>query len=122
MRIFHTRSASVFYCGFSRYANYATGRDTQALKAVVGEEALSEEENLYLEFLDKFENQFLMQGAYENRTIFDSLDIAWNLLRTFPPEMLKQITPKVRSEFYARAAAAVQPSASSKVKDEHEDD
>ncbi len=45
------------------YANYATGRDTQALKAVVGEEALSEEENLYLEFLDKFENQFLTQGA-----------------------------------------------------------
>ncbi len=44
------------------YANYATGRDTQALKAVVGEEALSEEENLYLEFLDKFENQFLTQG------------------------------------------------------------
>jgi vacuolar-type H+-ATPase subunit B/Vma2 len=35
-------------------------------------------------------------GAYENRSIFDSLDIAWSLLRTFPPEMLKQITPKVR--------------------------
>jgi len=104
------------------YANYATGRDTQALKAVVGEEALSEEENLYLEFLEKFEGQFLMQGAYENRTIFDSLDIAWNLLRTFPPEMLKQITPKVRSEFYARAAAAVQPSASSKAEAKDEDD
>jgi V-type H+-transporting ATPase subunit B len=100
------------------YANYATGRDTQALKAVVGEEALSEEENLFLEFLDKFEQQFLTQGAYENRTIFDSLDIAWNLLRTFPPEMLKQITPKIRSEFYARAAATVQAKAAENKEDD----
>lgn len=35
------------------------------------------------------------QGAYENRTIFESLDIAWSLLRAFPREMLKKI-PKVR--------------------------
>jgi len=103
------------------YANYATGRDTQALKAVVGEEALSEEENLFLEFLDKFEQQFLTQGAYENRSIFDSLDIAWNLLRTFPPEMLKQITPKVRSEFYARAVASINP-AQLKVEQKEDDD
>jgi len=103
------------------YANYATGRDTQALKAVVGEEALSEEENLYLEFLDKFENQFLTQGAYENRSIFDSLDIAWSLLRTFPPEMLKQITPKVRQEFYTRATAVVAQSAQ-KVESKEDDE
>lgn len=39
---------------------------------------------LYLEFLDKFEKKFVAQGAYENRTIFSSLDLAWSLLRIFP--------------------------------------
>jgi V-type H+-transporting ATPase subunit B len=59
------------------YAFYAIGKDTQAMKAVVGEEALSEEDRLYLEFLEKFEKKFLAQGPYESRTIFKSLDIAW---------------------------------------------
>lgn len=41
------------------YANYAIGKEMQAMKAVVGEEALSSEDLLYLEFLDKFETKFL---------------------------------------------------------------
>merc|ERR1712022_73429 len=77
------------------YANYAIGKDVQAMKAVVGEEALSQDELLYLEFLDKFEHKFVNQGPYENRTIFDSLDLAWNLLRTFPKENLKRIPDKI---------------------------
>lgn len=84
------------------YANYAIGRDAAAMKAVVGEEALSAEDKLSLEFLDKFENQFVKQGAYEARTIFDSLDIAWSLLRIMPKEMLNRINPKVIKEYYAR--------------------
>merc|ERR1719469_1591001 len=59
------------------YANYAIGQDTRAMKAVVGEEALSADEHTYLEFTDKFEQEFLAQGPYENRDIFTSLDIAW---------------------------------------------
>lgn len=43
------------------YANYAIGKDVQAMKAVVGEEALSSEDMLYLEFLDKFESKFVNQ-------------------------------------------------------------
>lgn len=43
------------------YANYAIGRDVQAMKAVVGEEALSSEDLLYLEFLEKFESKFVNQ-------------------------------------------------------------
>merc|ERR1712154_676574 len=50
------------------YANYAMGTDVRAMKAVVGEEALSELDHLYLEFLEKFEDRFLRQGAYEKRT------------------------------------------------------
>jgi V-type H+-transporting ATPase subunit B len=84
------------------YANYAVGVDTRAMKAVVGEEALSEEDHLYLEFLDKFESKFLTQGAYENRDIFQSLDIAWELLRLFPENLLKKIPKKIKDEYHPR--------------------
>jgi len=84
------------------YANYAIGRDVQAMKAVVGEEALTPEDFLYLEFLDKFEHKFLAQGYYEARDIFTSLDIGWQLLRTFPREMLGRITKQTLDEFYNR--------------------
>jgi V-type H+-transporting ATPase subunit B len=84
------------------YACYAIGKDVQAMKAVVGEEALSSEDLLYLEFLDKFEGRFVNQGLYENRTIFQSLDLAWSLLRMFPREMLRRITTKTLDEFYDR--------------------
>ena len=105
------------------------------MKAVVGEEALSPEDKLALEFLDKFERQFVgqgnvfiqfacccqpqrsdsnrltsfislcYQGAYESRTIFESLDLAWSLLRIFPKEQLNRISPKIVAEFYQRKAA-----------------
>merc|ERR1712146_100162 len=77
------------------YANYAQGRDVMAMKAVVGEEALSAEDKLYLEFLEKFENKFVAQGRYESRSIEESLDVAWELLRTFPRNNLKKIKRKI---------------------------
>merc|ERR1712093_716589 len=84
------------------YANYAIGQDTRAMKAVVGEEALSEDEHKYLEFTEKFEEKFLAQGPYENRDIFTSLDIAWELLRIFQPELLKKIPAKIKEKYYDR--------------------
>jgi V-type H+-transporting ATPase subunit B len=72
------------------------------MKAVIGEEALSEEDRLYLEFLNKFENQFLKQGPYDGRDIFQSLDIAWQLLRLFPEKLLKKITPEFIEKYYKR--------------------
>eukprot|EP01071_Lankesteria_metandrocarpae_P001370 Lankesteria_metandrocarpae@DN14_c0_g1_i1.p1 len=84
------------------YANYAIGQDTRAMKAVVGEEALSADDLLYLEFTEKFESRFLAQGPYESRDIFQSLDIAWELLRTFPEDMLKKIKKETLEEFYPR--------------------
>eukprot|EP00003_Mantamonas_plastica_P013408 TRINITY_DN233_c0_g1_i5.p1 TRINITY_DN233_c0_g1~~TRINITY_DN233_c0_g1_i5.p1 ORF type:complete len:547 (-),score=151.56 TRINITY_DN233_c0_g1_i5:193-1707(-) len=84
------------------YMNYAIGGDVKAMKAVVGEEALTSEDLLYLEFRDKFENNFLQQGYYEKRDIFNSLDIGWSLLRTFPREMLKRISDDTLDEHYDR--------------------
>uniref|UniRef100_A0A5S6PYQ5 Vacuolar proton pump subunit B n=1 Tax=Trichuris muris TaxID=70415 RepID=A0A5S6PYQ5_TRIMR len=86
------------------YACYAIGKDVQAMKAVVGEEALSSDDLLYLEFLTKFEKNFISQGSYENRTVFDTLDIGWQLLRIFPREMLKRIPKKILDKYYPRDA------------------
>lgn len=49
---------------YNQYANYAIGKDVQAMKAVVGEEALTSDDLLYLEFLQKFEKNFIAQGQY----------------------------------------------------------
>jgi len=84
------------------YANYAIGQDTRAMKAVVGEEALSEDEHKYLEFTEKFEERFVQQGFYEMRDIFASLDIAWELLRIFQPELLKKVPQKIKDLYYDR--------------------
>jgi len=84
------------------YACYAIGKDLQAMKAVVGEEALTSDDLLYLEFLSKFEKTFISQGPYMKRTIFESLDIGWQLLRIFPKEMLKRIPASTLAEFYPR--------------------
>jgi V-type H+-transporting ATPase subunit B len=83
------------------YANYAIGKDTLAMKAVVGEEALSGEDLLYLEFLDKFERKFINQGN-EGRTVFEALDLAWSLLRIFPRELLRRIPAKTLDMYYDR--------------------
>ncbi|KFM02612.1 V-type proton ATPase subunit B, kidney isoform, partial [Aptenodytes forsteri] len=86
------------------YACYAIGKDVQAMKAVVGEEALSPDDLLYLEFLQKFEKHFITQGPYENRSIFESLDIGWQLLRIFPKQLLKRIPESILAEYYPREA------------------
>ena len=85
------------------YAKYAIGRDAASMKAVVGEEALSSEDKLSLEFLDKFERTFISQSAYESRTIYESIDLAWSLLRIYPKELLNRIPKKVLDEFYQRS-------------------
>lgn len=85
------------------YACYATAtQDVAPMKKVAGEEALTSDDLLYLEFLDKFERGFLAQDMHENRTVFDSLNIAWKLLRMFPKDMLRRIPPGILEEYYPR--------------------
>jgi V-type H+-transporting ATPase subunit B len=68
----------------SLYASYAMGKDVMAMKAVVGEEALSMEDHLYLSFLERFEGKFVSQGPYQARSIFESLDLAWGIFVPSP--------------------------------------
>ena len=61
---YHELLSSIFtnVCPCLQYACYAIGKDVQAMKAVVGEEALTSDDLLYLEFLQKFEKNFIAQG------------------------------------------------------------
>lgn len=83
------------------YAKYAIGKDAIAMKTVVGEESLNEEEKLSIEFVEKFETKFLNQGHYECRTIEESLDLAWELLRIFPAELLNRIPANILKQFHS---------------------
>ncbi len=72
------------------YASYAQGRDLRRLVAIIGEEAFSETDRKYLKFADDFEEKFVSQGS-ENRTIEDTMNVAWGLLANLPREELKRI-------------------------------
>jgi V/A-type H+/Na+-transporting ATPase subunit B len=75
------------------YYAFAEGRSFRDLVAVVGEEALSARDKLYLQFADDFERKFINQGMYENRDIDATLDLGWNLLSVLPETELKRIDP-----------------------------
>ena len=93
------------------FYSYAKGKDSLAMKAVVGEEALDHDDLLFIQFVEKFENKFLNQGGYQNRSIFESFDLAWDLLRTFPPQLLNKIDPKTRERYYRRGNNEGRPAA-----------
>lgn len=90
------------------------------MKAVVGEEALSSEDKLSLEFLEKFEKTFISQSPYESRTIYESLDLAWSLLRIYPKELLNRIPKKVLDEFYQRSGKGKERKANKDTRDNEE--
>jgi V/A-type H+-transporting ATPase subunit B len=77
------------------FAGYSLGRNLRDLVAVVGEESLTSIDKQYLSFADRFENEFLQQGYYESRSIFDTLELAWDLLSDLPEGELKRIPPKM---------------------------
>ena len=82
------------------YASYATGKDQRALSAIVGEEALSATDRLYLKFADRFEKEFLGQRPDEDRSIEESLRIGWELLSDLPTGELKRIKPEFIQKYY----------------------
>ncbi|MCD6413998.1 MAG: V-type ATP synthase subunit B [Candidatus Diapherotrites archaeon] len=73
------------------YAAYAHGNEVRDLMAVVGKESLSELDNMYLKFADAFEEKLVKQGFEEDRSIEDSLEIGWSLLKILPAKELKRV-------------------------------
>ena len=81
------------------YASYAQGKDQRALSAIVGEEALSATDRIYLKIAERFENEFVNQRPDEDRTIDESLAIAWKILADLPESELKRIKPEMIAKY-----------------------
>ncbi len=72
------------------YAFYAKGRDLRRMEAVVGEDAMTTEDKRFLGFAKGFEETYLNQGN-RGRTILQSMELAWDLFKDFPPSELTRI-------------------------------
>ena len=70
--------------------------------AVVGEEALGEREKKFIEFSDRFEGEFVTQSTKENRTINDTLSIAWDIMTSLSEKDLKRIDPEFIKKFFKK--------------------
>jgi V/A-type H+-transporting ATPase subunit B len=82
------------------YAAYAEGEDLRDLVNIVGREALSEQDNRYLDLADRFESEFVDQGYDTDRDVEETLDIGWDLLSTLPKESLNRIDEDLIEEYY----------------------
>ncbi|MGM0482305.1 MAG: V-type ATP synthase subunit B [Patescibacteria group bacterium] len=80
-------------------ASYAQGKEARELAVVLGESSLSESDRAHMKFANQFEEKFISQGEYEDRSIDDSLNIAWQLLKELPRESLKRIKPKTAEKY-----------------------
>jgi len=76
------------------FAAYSTGKDNKELMSILGEAALSPTDLLYAKFADAFEMRYVSQGADENRSIIETMDIGWDLLSILPTSELKRIKPE----------------------------
>jgi V/A-type H+-transporting ATPase subunit B len=82
------------------YAAYAEGEDLRDLVNIVGREALSERDNKFLDFADRFEAEFVEQGYDTNRSIDDTIELGWDLLSMLPKEALNRIDEDLIAEHY----------------------
>ena len=81
-------------------AAYARGKDAQELMVILGEAALTETDLIYAKFADEFENRYVNQGYKNDRSIEETLEIGWELLRILPRSELKRISDKLLDQYY----------------------
>ena len=76
------------------FSAYARGKDAKELMTILGEAALSEDDKLFAKFAEEFEQRYVNQGNETNRTIEETLDLGWELLKILPKRELKRIKPE----------------------------
>ena len=81
------------------FAAYASGKEAKELMTILGEAALSPTDLLYARFADEFEKRYVSQGFDENRSIEETLDLGWELLRMLPRSELKRIKPEMLDKY-----------------------
>lgn len=82
------------------FASYANVTDIRALASVIGEDELSDTDKKYLEFGRAFEKNFVGQGENENRSMEETLEIGWELLKILPKNELARIDTKILDKYY----------------------
>lgn len=92
------------------YAAYANGRSMRDLVAVIGKESLGDLDKKYLKFADVFEKEFVAQGKEENRSIQETLSIAWKLLSELPETELKRIKKEFIDKYYPKKGSGTKAS------------
>ena len=88
------------------YAAYAEGEDLRDLVNIVGREALSERDNKYLDFADRFEREFVDQGFDSDRSLEETLSIGWDLLSMLPKAELNRVDEEFIEMYYREDGAA----------------
>ena len=82
------------------FSAYARGKDAKELMVILGEAALTDIDKLYAKFADAFEKEYVSQGYETDRSIEETLDIGWKLLRILPRSELKRINDEYLDKYY----------------------
>ncbi len=82
------------------FSAYARGKDCKELMVILGESALTDIDKLYAKFADEFEQQYVSQGFSADRSIEETLDLGWKLLRILPRSELKRIRDEFLDKYY----------------------
>ncbi len=82
------------------FASYARGKEAEELSVVLGEASLSETDLANLNFSKKIEKEFISQKSNEDRTIQQTIDKAWEIIKTLPKEEIKRITPEIMEKYW----------------------
>lgn len=85
------------------FSAYARGKEAKELSIILGEAALTEIDKKYAHFADEFEKKYVSQGFNTNRSINETLDIGWELLRLLPRNELKRIKDKFLDKYYDKS-------------------
>ena len=86
------------------FASYSEVSSARSLATVIGEDELSTRDKLYLQFGNELEHSFINQGAYEPRSLDETLDLGWRLLSILPRSELSRVSDKVLDKHYTGAA------------------
>ena len=84
------------------YAAYASGVDARELQKILGDSALSEADLAFAKFAEEFEKRYINQGYYTDRSIEETLDLGWELLKIIPRSELKRIDDELIEKYLDR--------------------
>lgn len=82
------------------FASYSTVMDVRALSQIVGADELSDQDQMLLDYGRRVEEEFIGQGFDTNRSMEETLDLGWELLRILPKESLDRIDPEILEKYY----------------------